>query len=433
MAKKDAKNDAKNNKRVFSSKQAMWAWCSFDWANSAFPTLIVTFVFPAFFAKAIVGDAVLGQVYWTQAIGWSALLVAVAAPLLGRIADRTGTMRSLLLFFSVATMVLCALLWFAVPGERALWSVLLVVGLANVAFELSAFLYNALIPSLLPDKQRGLLSGVAWGLGYLGGLSALLIALLFFIQPEQPPFGLTHEGAEHVRAVFVLAGLWFFIFSLPFFWILFRRQGLAKVERRKGKDKVPKLLLWQGRGLSRTGRFLLARMLYSDGVTTIFAVGGIFAVGVHGFSLQGVLLFGILLNITAALGAMVGGLIENRVGAIRIVRFSVIAVLLLGLGLIALPGKPLFWLCALTMGVFFGPLQSSSRVILSRLVPQEAAGQAFGWYALSGKATAFLGPLSVSAATILLADNRLGLLPILLFLLGGALLLPKQDGGEGRA
>ena len=386
-----------------------------------------------FFAKAIVGDAVLGQVYWTQAIGWSALLVAVAAPLLGRIADRKGAMRGMLLFFSVATMVLCALLWFAVPGERALWSVLLVVGLANVAFELSAFLYNALIPSLLPDKQRGLLSGVAWGLGYLGGLSALLIALLFFIQPEQPPFGLTHEGAEHVRAVFVLAGLWFFIFSMPFFWILFRRQGLSKVERRKGKDKVPKLLLWQGRGLSRTGRFLLARMLYSDGVTTIFAVGGIFAVGVHGFSLQDVLLFGILLNITAALGAMVGGLIENRVGAIRIVRFSVIAVLLLGLGLIALPGKPIFWLCALTMGVFFGPLQSSSRVILSRLVPQEAAGQAFGWYALSGKATAFLGPLSVSAATILFADSRLGMLPILLFLLGGALLLPKQDGEEGRA
>ncbi len=438
MAKKDAEKDAKNDRRAFSSKQAMWGWCSFDWANSAFPTLIVTFVFPAFFATAIVGDAVLGQIYWTQAIGWSALLVAVAAPLLGRLADRTGTMRSLLLFFSCATMLLCALLWFAVPGERSLLSVLLVVGLANVTFELSAFLYNALIPSLLPDKQRGALSGLAWGMGYLGGLSALLIALLLFIQPEQLPFGLTREGAEHVRAVFVLAGLWFFIFSLPFFWILFRRtglvKGLAKVERRKDKDKrkLPKLLLWQGRGLSYTGRFLLARMLYSDGVTTIFAVGGIFAISVHDFSLQGVLLFGILMNITAALGAMVGGLIENRVGAIRIVRYSVIAVLLLGLGLIALPSKSLFWLCALTMGVFFGPLQSSSRVILSRLVPQEAAGQAFGWYALSGKATAFVGPLAVSAATVLFADSRLGLLPILLFLLGGALLLPKQDSAEGR-
>ena len=420
---------AASDGRVVTSQQAMWGWCSFDWANSAYPTLIVTFVFPAFFAQAIVGDAVLGQVYWTQAIGWSALLVALTAPLLGRLADRTGAMRALLLFFSVATMLLCTLLWFAVPGERSLLSVLLVVGLSNVAFELSAFLYNALIPTLLPDQRRGMLSGLAWGMGYLGGLSALLIALLFFIRPEHPPFGLTHDGGEHVRAVFVLAGLWFFLFSLPFFWILFRMPKLKKVERRKDKDKdkVRKLSLWQGRGLSRTGRFLLARMLYSDGVTTIFAVGGIFAVSVHGFSLQGVLLFGILMNITAAFGAIVGGVIENRVGAIRIVRVSVVAVLLLGLGLIALPSKPLFWLCALTMGVFFGPLQSSSRVILSRLVPQEAAGQAFGWYALSGKATAFLGPLSVSAATALFADSRLGLLPILLFLLGGALLLPKQD------
>ena len=424
------------NGRVLTSQRAMmWGWCSFDWANSAYPTLIVTFVFPAFFAKVIVGDAVLGQVYWTQAIGWSALLVAIVAPLLGRLVDRTGSIRGLLLFFSVATMILCTLLWFAVPGERSLWSILLVVCLSNVTFEISAFLYNALIPTLLPDERRGMLSGLAWGMGYLGGLSALLVALLFFIRPEQPPFGLTHEGGEHVRAVFVLAGLWFFLFSLPFFWILLREQGLKKKSGRVKRRKVSSLSLWKEggkrggkiRGLSRTGRFLLARMLYSDGITTIFAVGGIFAISVHGFSIQDVLLFGILMNVTAAFGAIVGGFVENRVGAVRVVRFSVVAVLLLGFGLILLPGEKIFWICALTMGVFFGPLQSSSRVILSRLVPQEAAGQAFGWYAFSGKSTAFLGPLAVSAATAFFADSRLGLLPILLFLLGGALLLPKQD------
>ncbi len=419
---------ASNNQRVVTNRQAMWGWCSFDWANSAHPTLLVTFVFPAFFATAIVGDAVLGQVYWTQAIGWSALLVAMLAPLLGRLADRTGTIRGMLLFFSIVTMGLCALLWFAVPGERSLWSVLLVASLSNVAFELSAFLYNALIPTLLPDARRGMLSGLAWGTGYLGGLSALLVALLFFINPEQPPFGLTREGGENVRAVFVLAGVWFFLFSLPFFWILRRVQGLGRRERRKMRS----LSLWRGRGLSRTGRFLLARMLYSDGITTIFAVGGIFAVSAHGFSIEKVLLFGILINITAAFGAIVGGFVENRVGAIKIVRVSIVAVSLLSLGLILLPSEPIFWLCALTMGVFFGPLQSSSRVILSRLAPQESAGQAFGWYALSGKATAFLGPLSVSAATAFFADSRLGLLPILLFLLGGALLLPKQDDSSAK-
>ena len=419
---------AKNDGKIFSSKQAMWGWCSFDWANSAYPTLIVTFVFPTFFAKAIVGDDVLGLVYWTQAIGWSALLVAVIAPLLGRLADRTGAMRGMLFFFSVATMFLCALLWFAVPGERSLWSVLLVVGLSNVAFELSAFLYNALIPTLLPNERRGMLSGLAWGMGYLGGLAALLVALLLFITPEQPPFGLTREGGENVRAVFVLAGVWFFLFSLPFFSILRRVQAAGR--KRQRKVQVRALSLWQGRGLSRAGRFLLARMLYSDGITTIFAVGGIFAVSAHGFSFQEVLLFGVLVNTTAAFGAIAGGFVENRVGALRVIRVSIVAVLLLGLGLIFLPGRPVFWFCALTMGIFFGPLQSSSRVILSRLVPQEAAGQAFGWYAFSGKATAFLGPLSVSAATAFFADSRLGLLPIMLLLLGGVLLLPRRDSWD---
>ena len=429
---------ARQDGRASINRQAIWGWCSFDWANSAYPTLIVTFVFPAFFAKAIVGDAVLGQVYWTQTIGWSALLVAIAAPLLGRLVDRTGAIRGMLLFFSATTMVLCALLWFAVPGERSLWSVLFVVGLSNVAFELSAFLYNALMPTLLPDQRRGMLSGVAWGMGYMGGLSALLLALLVFIRPEQLPFGLTHEGNENVRAVFVLAGLWFFLFSLPFFSTLLRLPTSAMEKRKVGQNlgqkvgrKTRSFSLWQGRGLSRAGRFLLARMLYSDGVTTIFAVGGIFAVSVHGFSIEGVLLFGILMNVTAALGAIVGGFVENLVGAMKVVRVSIVAVLLLGLGLIVLPGEPVFWVCALTMGIFFGPLQSSSRVILSRLVPEEAAGQAFGWYAFSGKSTAVLGPLSVSVATAFFADNRLGLLPILLFLLGGVLLLPRREVEAG--
>ena len=378
-------------------------------------------------------DEVLAQVYWTWTIGCSALLVACAAPIIGRLADRKDAIRPLLIGFSLAAIVLCALLWFVAPGERKIWLVLLVVGLSNVAFEIASFLYNALIPTVLPDRKRGALSGIAWGMGYFGGLVALALALLFLINPETPIFGIAKENAENVRATFLLVSLWFFIFSLPFFTLLVLKKRSVKTSSQKmAKIKAEKSgrmkIMQQGR-LSDTGRFLLARMLYSDGINTIFAVGGIFAISVHGFSLQDVLVFGVLMNLSAAIGAIAGGLSENRLGALLVVRVSLLAVLLMGTGIIFLPSQSSFWFCALTMGLFFGPIQSSSRVILSRLVPAGQAGLAFGWYALSGKATAFLGPLAVGLATALLHDNRLGLAPVLLFL-GAGLLLLKDNSKE---
>ena len=419
----------------------IWGWCSFDWANSPYAALIVTFVFPAYFAKAIVQDEVLAQVYWTWTIGCSALLVACVAPIIGRLADRRNAIRPMLIGFSLAAIILCSLLWFVAPGERKIWLVLLVVGLSNVAFEIASFLYNALIPSILPDRKRGALSGLAWGMGYFGGLVALALALVFLINPETPIFGIAKENAENVRATFLLVSLWFFIFSIPFFTLLVLKkrssktssQGMTKGMAKGKPEKAGKMKLMQAGRLSASGRFLLARMLYSDGINTIFAVGGIFAISVHGFSLQDVLVFGVLMNLSAAIGAIVGGLSENRLGALLVVRVSLLAVLLMGIGIIFLPSQSSFWFCALTMGLFFGPIQSSSRVILSRLAPVEQAGLAFGWYALSGKATAFLGPLAVGLATALLHDNRLGLVPVLLFLGVGLLLLKDNSKEKGVA
>ncbi len=418
---------AKNTKSAqkIASKKEIWAWCSFDWANSAYPTIIVTFVFPAYFAAVIVRDNILAQVYWTWMIGAAAIIVAICAPILGRLADRKKALRKMLLCFSIITILLCASLWYAVPGEREIWLVLLIVGLSNIAFELSTCLYNALIPTILPDKQRGALSGIAWGCGYIGGLCALMLALTLLINPQVPAFGFTKQNGENIRAVFLLTSIWFLLFSIPFFIMLLRKQD-AEAAKTLGNTTSTRLKIFERGKLSITAKFLLARMFYSDGVNTIFAVGGIFATSVHGFSIKDVLIFGILMNITAAIGAIGGGMIENRLGAFRVVRSSILAVLILGAGLIILPDKISFWICALTMGLFFGPLQSSSRVILSRLAPKNAAAQSFGWYALSGKATAFLGPLTVSATTALLLDNRLGLLPILLFLAAGLYLLPKS-------
>ncbi len=436
---RDKKASRKNGTMT---KKEVWGWCSFDWANSPYSALIITFVFPAYFAKAIVQEDVLAQVYWTWTIGISALLVAFVAPMLGRLVDRKDAIREMLMGFSIMAIILCALLWFVAPGERKIWLVLLIVGSSNVAFEITNFLYNALIPTMLPDRQRGALSGLAWGMGYFGGLVALALAFVLLINPETPAFGITKENAENVRAVFPLTSLWFLIFSIPFFLLLVPRKRIAKsnpqgIAGKMKLAKVEKIQIFQQGRLSSAGRFLLARMLYSDGINTIFAVGGIFAISVHGFSLKDVLLFGVMMNLSAAIGAIVGGLLENYLGALRIVRVAILAVLLMGIGIIFLQGQNSFWVCALVMGLFFGPIQSSSRVILSRLAPTEQAGLAFGWYALSGKATAFLGPLTVSIATALLHDNRLGLTPILLFLAVGLLLLKddseKEKGIASRA
>ncbi len=420
-------------------RRALFSWCLFDWANSPFPTVVITFVFAAYFTEGIVGDAVRGTVLWGYAIAASGLVVAVLGPVLGAIADAGGRRKPWLLAFSAVTIGGALVLWRAEPDpSNALW-VLVCVAVANAAFELGMVFYNAMLPSLARAGRTGRLSGWGWALGYAGGLVCLLVALFGFVQATTPPFGLDPGRAEHVRAVAPLAALWFVAFGWPLFVFVpdatatrlpvsrAVRQGLASLWHTLREIRRYRTVFW----------FLIARMFYIDGLNTLFAFGGIYAAGTFGMDVAGVIAFGIALNVTAGLGALVFAWIDDLIGAKRTLIISIAGLIAFASAALLARSVEWFWAAALGLGVFIGPTQSASRSMMVRLAPAARETEMFGLYALSGRVTAFAGPALVSWATLAFDSQRAGMATILAFLVVGlALMLPLPDpdrasGGSG--
>jgi UMF1 family MFS transporter len=210
---------------VRGNRSAIAAWCLFDWANSSFPTIVVTFLFSAYFTKAVAPNPELGTALWGQANSASALVAAFIAPVLGAIADQGGRRKPWLLALSLVCIVATASLWFVRPDASDVLFALLMFGIATLGFELGLVFYNAMLPDLAGPDRVGRISGWGWGLGYLGGLAGLIICLLVFVQPDPAPFGLDRESAEHVRITNPFAALWFAVFALPLFLWTPDRQG----------------------------------------------------------------------------------------------------------------------------------------------------------------------------------------------------------------
>ncbi|MDO9711656.1 MFS transporter [Paracraurococcus lichenis] len=406
-----------------------WAWALYDWANSAFPTIVSTFVIAAYFTRGIAPDPVTGQAQW----GWmqtaAGIGIALLSPLLGAIADAGGRRRGMLAACTALLVVSTAGIWFARPDPAfAPWA-LACVGLATIAFELSMVFYNALLPQVAPPGRIGRVSGLAWGLGYAGGLACLVIALVVLVRPDPSPLGLDRAQAEHVRATALLAAGWIALFGWPVLVMLpdaGTPSGGARpawgTALRAGLGEVMAVL----RGLPRNpamARFLLARLFYTDGLNTLFAFGAIYAAGVFGMGFEEILLFGIALNLTAGLGAAGFGLIEDRMGSQRTVMLALLALMALGTGLLLAEGKAMFWALALALGLFIGPAQAASRTLMARLAPPGEVAAHFGLFALSGRVTGFLGPAVLAAVTAATESQRAGMATVVGFLALGAVIL----------
>lgn len=400
------------------------AWCLFDWANSAFPALVMTFIFATYFTKAVAVTPEEGTALWGWAMGAAGLGIALLAPVGGAIADHAGRRKPWL----AGTLVVCILctagLWWVRPDPASVPLALMLVAVGTVAFEAGMAFYNALLPSVAPPHRLGAVSGWGWGLGYAGGLVALVLALIGFVQADPAPFGLDAAQAEPVRATMLLAAGWMALFAVPLFLKVpetGRPAGPRFPVRRAVSD-----LIRQVRGLRRDpvlGWFLLAQMLYLDGLNTLFAFGGIYAAGTFGMGMEEIILLGIALNVTAGLGAALFGWLDDRLGARWIIVAGVAAMAGLGLGLLLISSKTLFWLLVLPLGLFFGPVQSGSRTLMARIAPEERRAELFGLAALSGKITAFAGPLVLAWATAVSGSQRVGMATILLFLAAGLLVL----------
>jgi MFS transporter, UMF1 family len=406
-------------------KRAILAWCFFDWANSAFPTVVQTFLFSAYFTSHVAASPEAGTAAWGHATGWAAILIALLSPLLGAIADVGGRRKPWLAALTVLTVAATATLWFVRPDPDFALLGLVAMALGTVGFELGTVFYNAMLPALVGPDRVGRISGWAWGLGYAGGLVCLAVALLAFLLPAHPLFGLDKGSAEQVRAAMLLTALWFALFSLPLFLFVPDRAATGRgviAAIREGLGQLMRTFR-DLRHHANVARFLLAKMIYIDGLNTLFAFGGIYAAGSFGMSLEQVLIFGIALNVTAGLGAAGFAWVDDWIGAKPTILIALAATTLLGVAILLVDNVVWFWVLALGIGIFLGPTQAASRSMMARLAPPKLSTEFFGLYALAGKATAFFGPWALAAATTAFDSQRAGMATIPPFLVLGFLLL----------
>ncbi|MDQ8186569.1 MFS transporter [Pelagicoccus sp. SDUM812002] len=412
-----------------SSSKRVWSWACFDFANSAFGTLVLTFVFNTYFTTVIAPDQNTGTTLWGNTVAIASLTIALLSPMLGAAADAFGWKKR---FLAATTLLAClaiGALYFPMKGDvkMALWF----FGIALVATELSIVFNNAFLTEIAPKEKHGKVSGQAFALGYAGGLICLFIALAGFLSDNSDPwFGLSKEGQQHVRATNVLVAVWFAVFSIPILlWVKEKKatqhpDGFLRVARqsfrRLGETfrhiREYRQLFWM----------LVARLFYNDGLVAIFSFGGIYATIVFGFTFQDLMIFGIALNVCSGVGSLVFSFMEDKIGSRITIVISLIGLVLPTTAALFITTKAAFWVCAVVIGIFLGPNQSASRAFLSRLTPEDKANEFFGFFAFSGKATAFLGPLLYGQLVGIFDSQRAGMAVIpVLMIVGMVIFLVK--------
>lgn len=418
-----------------ASRRAIFAWCLYDWGNSAFPTVISTFLFSAYFATAVAPSAEIGTALWGQATAIVGLVIAVVSPALGAIADQGGRRKPWIALLSAVSIAATALLWFVTPQPSAVLLALVLYGAASFGFELAIVFYNAMLPDLAPKDRLGRVSGWGWGLGYFGGLACLALGLAL-VQPDPAPFGLDKAQAEHARAVALVAAGWFAVFALPLFAWTPDRPGSELPLRDAVRSGLATLAVTLKRLPQHRNvlRFLIAKMIYIDGLNTLFTFGGIYAAGTIGMALDEVLLFGVIINIASGVGAFAFAWVDDWIGAKPTIAISLVALILFGGGILFVEDKTWFYVLAMGIGAFLGPTQAASRSMMARLAPRALMTEFFGLYALAGKATAFIGPFVLGWVTLLADSQRAGMASILpFFVVGLWLLMGVQEGRRARA
>lgn len=407
-------------------RRVIAAWCLFDWASNGWPTVITTFVFAAYVTRAVAPNPEVGTAWWGTATAVAGLTIAILSPLLGAIADRAGRRKPWVAVFTALTVVISASLWTVEPRPEQLMYAVVLMAIGVLGFEFSQVFYNATLSDVAPPRLLGRVSGWAWGLGYAGGLGCLATCLLLLVQPDPPILPLDPAAQEPVRAVGFVVALWFALFSLPYFLLVPDRPasgtslGAAAVAgARQLRRSLAELIPRHG----NIARFLLARMLYTDGLITLFTFGGIYAAGTFDMSFQEILVFGIVLNVTAGLGAAGFAWVDDWIGPKRTILIALVALIGVGIAALLVQTKTGLYIAGSALGTFFGPAQAASRSLMARLAPEEVRAEMFGLYALSGKATAWAGPALVGWVTVLADSQRVGMATIQVFFIAGLLLL----------
>ena len=438
-----------------TARRRIWGWFFFDWASQPFSTLLSTFIFGPYVAE-VLGDGTRAQAAWGYGVGAAGIVIALLAPLLGAMADKGGHRMRWVALFSALYVVGSWGLWWAAPDDFDLVRTLFLFAMGIVGLEFATIFTNAMLPTLGTTREVGRISGTGWAFGYLGGLVALVIMLFFFAESAEgttllgiaPLFGLDPAAREGTRFVGPFVALWFALFMIPFFWWMReppRPDALPPAAAARAAWPELKATLRNLPKRPSLFSFLAASMFYRDALNGFYFFGGIYAAGVLGWSVIDLGVFGIVAVITAAAAAWVGGQADHRFGPKPVILVCLVLLTLFALAVPFITRDTLFgiavaegsnapdiafYIVGAGIGAAGGAMQSSSRSMMVRQAPMAAMTEAFGLYALSGKATAFLAPLMIGVATDVTGSQQAGITPlIVLFLLGLVLLgWTKPDG-----
>ena len=445
-----------------ASPLGYYSWTFGQGARDPYYIMVVIYIFYPYFSNQVVGDPVRGQAMIGYLTAVAGFILAMTAPFLGAIADKDGR-RKPWVFGCVLVMVIGAfLLWYVKPGGAGLGIglSLLVLLLVKVAFTTSEVFHNAMLPSIAPVNKVGVISGLAFSIGNVGGLSLMLFVLFAFAMPgtqdwsflpSEPLFGLDRVSHEHDRIVGPIAGVWMLLFTLPV--LLFTPDGkasslpMATLARQGVKDVVETLR--QVRHYKNIAVYLLARMFFIDGMVGVMTFGGVYASGTFGWSSTTLLIFGLCTSASAMVGAYIGGRLDDKLGSIRALQIAIGMSSLLLLNLVSIQPDTIFYFFQVgsapvwdfpylqslpeivyfctnqVFAMFFVTGLSSSRTLMAKISPPEMATQFFGLFALSGTVTAFLAPLLVATTTGWFDSQRAGFASLTILMVIGAVMLLK--------
>ena len=394
----------------------------FDWATSPIPTIHTTFIFSVYFVNSIADNS--GSFYWGLIIGIAGVLTAFLGPLLGSFSDKKGIRKKTLFILVLIGFLATSLLWFAKPNEKYFLYSIVFSFISILSMELIFVSYNSLLKKVSDKNNYGKISGLSWCSGYIGGISALIICLVLFIFPTELPFNISKDQGGDVRSCMVFISIWLIVFSIPIF--LYVEEPKKNVTQKNTINYLIEgfKIIVQNKTLLR---YFIARVFYFDALVTIFAFGGIYASKVFNFSQTEILYFAILINISAALGAFLGGYFDDKLSPFKVIKISISGIIFSGIILLLINEKNLFWLVSFSLGLFIGPLQSSSRVLLTKIIPEERGGQFFGFAIFSGKVTSFLGPLIYGIIATSLNSQKFAMSFVILLLIISIILIGNKE------
>lgn len=451
---------------MVSAKKRIWGWFFFDWASQPYNTLLLTFVFGPYFAEvaksyyltqglSAEAAGAQAQAFWGYGQTISGVMIALLAPVLGAIADGSGRRMIWIWVFSAFYVIGSWGLWYLTPDMPDLTMAMVFFGLGLIGMEFATIFTNSLMPSLAEHEEMGKISGSGFAFGYLGGIISLIIMLLLLAESGvtgktligiDPVLGLDAASREGTRAVGPFTALWYIVFMVPFFLWVRETPGTGTGQPVKAALADLGRLLKTLPSRQSLFAYLMSSMFYRDSLNALYGFGGVYASGVLGWSVTQIGIFGIIGAISASLATWIGGKLDAARGPKPVIVMSVwvlivVCAVIVGMSREQIFGIPfaegsgapdvIMYLCGILIGAAGGTVQAASRTMMVFHTTPERATEAFGLFALSGKATSFIAPFAIAVASDISGSQRIGVAPLIgLFLIGLILLIWVKPNGE---